>query len=112
MEISSVFLPGGLGKAHCVVVIESGAQRLNRPIGSYWGESGRPCKGELQWDPLEGGTAEGSVSHSVSLGSRDNSPLRSRSLGPVTPPDLIEIFCPNPLWIKSPSQPCQKVMAS
>lgn len=35
MEISSVFLPGGLRKAQCVVGVESGSQRLNRLTFSY-----------------------------------------------------------------------------
>lgn len=38
MEISSVFLPGGLRKAQYVVGVESGSQRLNRLILSYFGE--------------------------------------------------------------------------
>ena len=35
MEISSIFLPGGLRKALCVVGVESESQRLNRLIFSY-----------------------------------------------------------------------------
>lgn len=60
MEISSVFLPGGLRKAQYVVGVESGSQRLNRLILSYFGErEWGSVWGRLQWARLEAGAARG-----------------------------------------------------
>lgn len=60
MEISSVFLPGGLRKAQCVVGVGSRPPRLNRLIFSYLGgREGGPVRQKLQQTRREAGVARG-----------------------------------------------------